>query len=74
MVNKMDDERLMALAAESDEIREEREHLRGQLESLQQGLEKCRRYGGRPYNGKLAHNHTLILVASRCCYGSETHC
>ncbi|KAK7745846.1 hypothetical protein SLS53_002564 [Cytospora paraplurivora] len=48
-VNKMTDERLMALAAESDEIREERDHLRGQLDILQQGLEKCRRYGGRQY-------------------------
>ncbi|ROW15590.1 hypothetical protein VPNG_02146 [Cytospora leucostoma] len=50
MVNKMTDERLVALAAESDEIREERDHLRGQLDILQQGLEKCRRYGGRHYN------------------------
>lgn len=47
MVNKMDDEQLMALAAESEDIRVEREHLREQLEVLKQGLEKCRRYGGR---------------------------
>lgn len=52
MVNKMDDERLMALAADSEDIRVEREHLREQLEVLKQGLQKCRRYGGRQSHGK----------------------
>lgn len=52
MVNKMDDERLMALASESEAIRVEREYLREQLEVLEQGLQKCRRYGGRQSNGE----------------------
>ncbi|ROW02393.1 hypothetical protein VMCG_06095 [Cytospora schulzeri] len=52
MVNRMDDERLIALAAESANIRVEREYLREQLEVLKQGLQKCRRYGGRQSNSK----------------------
>ncbi|KUI72187.1 Interferon-induced GTP-binding protein Mx2 [Cytospora mali] len=47
LVNRMDDERLVALAAESEDIRVERDFLREQLEVLKQGLDKCRRYGGR---------------------------
>lgn len=58
MVNRMDDDRLVSLAAESDDIQEEREYLREQLEVLKKGLQKCRRYGGRQSNGNGSSLHS----------------
>lgn len=62
MVNRMDDETLIALAAESEDVRVDREYLSEQLEVLKQGLEKCRRYGGRQSSGKRGRKRPLTLA------------
>ncbi|KAK1594653.1 P-loop containing nucleoside triphosphate hydrolase protein [Colletotrichum navitas] len=44
LVNRMDDEKLMELAAESEEVQNYRSQLREEIKLLKQGLQQCRRY------------------------------
>ncbi|KAK2020907.1 hypothetical protein LX32DRAFT_678049 [Colletotrichum zoysiae] len=44
LVNRMDDEKLAELAAESEEVQAYRSQLREDIKLLKQGLQQCRRY------------------------------
>ncbi|KAK2039836.1 hypothetical protein LZ31DRAFT_558404 [Colletotrichum somersetense] len=44
LVNRMDDEKLAELAAESEEVQTYRSQLREDIKLLKQGLQQCRRY------------------------------
>ncbi|KAK2018669.1 hypothetical protein LZ32DRAFT_653958 [Colletotrichum eremochloae] len=57
LVNRMDDERLMELAAESEKVRKHRSQLRDDIKLLNQGLEQCRRY--KPKGTKTVSSSSL---------------
>lgn len=59
-VNRMDDERLAELAAESEEVRNHRAQLRKDIKLLKQGLEQCRRYKPRPTARSESQTQTLL--------------
>lgn len=52
-VDRMSKETLSELAAESEDAQSRREHLKGEVEILRQGLEQCRRYKPRAVTGAL---------------------
>ncbi|KAK1962852.1 hypothetical protein LY78DRAFT_220912 [Colletotrichum sublineola] len=60
LVNRMDNERLAELAAESEEIRNHRSQLREDIKLLKQGLEQCRRYKPRGTAARKLHNPSLL--------------
>jgi hypothetical protein len=57
MVYDMTDDKVTALAAESKQIRREREELQSQLEKLHMGLAACREYRPRESSSSFAHYH-----------------
>lgn len=59
LVNSLDNSKLAKLAAESEDVRNHRLQLQGDIQLLKQGLEQCRRHRPRATTRGQSHIRTL---------------